>query len=364
MKKILFVSDTGKIIGGGEFSLLSLMAGLLEKKYDVQLLLPEGGDLLEKVKDLGVDVEVEKHLKLKNPINLFCLPFKILKLRSYMIRNKFTVVHSNSTGGFPLMTAFAAQLSSIPFVWHVRTVDKNHLLDFLMIMLSIRVLAISEYVLKTRLKKEQNRKYRVVYNAIEHDKFSENNLRQVKQTVRLGTLGRFVELKGYEHLIALARVLREQGLLFKMRIVGIDYGSQNKYLQSLQDEIIKNELNEYVTLEARVDNVSNFLGEIDIFLFSSKSDAFGRVLIEAMSSLLPVVSFDKGAVCEIIENGVNGFIVQYSDIEKMAEVIQDLCKNKKLYESIALAGQRSVRERFCTNKLISTLEKVYEEIRS
>jgi glycosyltransferase involved in cell wall biosynthesis len=62
----------------------------------------------------------------------------------------------------------------------------------------------------------------------------------------------------------------------------------------------------------------------DIFLFPSKQETFGNVTVEAMSSGLPCVEFDYGANHDKIDNGHDGFIVPFGDIDAFVASIRSL----------------------------------------
>ena len=46
----------------------------------------------------------------------------------------------------------------------------------------------------------------------------------------------------------------------------------------------------------------------DIFVFPSKSETFGQVVLEAQASSLPVIAFQAEGVCDIIQDGITGWL--------------------------------------------------------
>lgn len=357
--KVLFVTDTGNIIGGGEFSLLLLLRGLKSKGLEVLLMAPEDGDFTSKVRSFDIKTTIERHFKLKSVILLPLAIKTIFKIKKYIKENKISVIHSNSTGGYPLLFAIAAKLAYVPFVWHVRTIDTHFVLDRLLKSLATRVVAISKYVLKVRFKKCENKKYRVIYNALDLECFTKKS-GPLNCPPTLISLGRYVELKGYEHLIELARILRGRNVRFQMKIAGLGYDKENKYLRYLINKVDEYDLKDIVTLMPQVGAVSEFLRQSDIFLFSSRSDAFGRVLIEAMASGIPVVAFNKGAVSEIIDDFKTGIIVDYKDYEMMADAVEKLLMDKKQYATIASKACETVKVNYDYKHQVDKLISVYE----
>jgi len=98
----------------------------------------------------------------------------------------------------------------------------------------------------------------------------------------------------------------------------------------------------------------------DIFLFPSRSEAFGISMIEAMSYSLPVVVSDLPSIKENIIDGYNGVVVRQGSIsyeEALATLLQDKRKRKRM-GSNALSF---VRYKFSPDKIGSQLRRVYLE---
>ena len=60
---------------------------------------------------------------------------------------------------------------------------------------------------------------------------------------------------------------------------------------------------------------SNLLASCDVFCSPSPYETFGRTLVEAMASGIPVVTVDSGAVSEYVFDGINGYLVPPNDVE-------------------------------------------------
>ncbi|MFA6296887.1 MAG: glycosyltransferase family 4 protein [Patescibacteria group bacterium] len=115
------------------------------------------------------------------------------------------------------------------------------------------------------------------------------------------------------------------------------------------------------------DDQIKFLGEITpqmrnkimkkakAFIFPiSWNEAFGLVLIEAMACGTPVITFNKGAIPEIVENGKTGFIV--NDITEME-------KSVKMIDKIRRSDCRKiVQEKFTVEKMADNYLKIYEQL--
>jgi glycosyltransferase involved in cell wall biosynthesis len=82
----------------------------------------------------------------------------------------------------------------------------------------------------------------------------------------------------------------------------------------------------------------------DIFLFASRTDTFGQVLLEAQASGLPVVAVAEGGPCSIVQDGVTG-LLRPPEPRALAEAVLDLAASPQRRRGLARAGLASVRER-------------------
>ena len=72
------------------------------------------------------------------------------------------------------------------------------------------------------------------------------------------------------------------------------------------------------------------LGECRAFINTPKwNEAYGNVIVEAMACGVPVIGYDLGGPGELIQNGLNGFLVQPNDIEAMTKAIKLVSRIKR-----------------------------------
>ena len=96
---------------------------------------------------------------------------------------------------------------------------------------------------------------------------------------------------------------------------------------------------------------ANLLASCDVFCSPSPYETFGRTVVEAMASGLPVITVDSGAVSEYIIDGVNGYLVQPNDAEELANCIYKVLSNdntKLVRKALGDANQFSL-EPGCQN---------------
>jgi glycosyltransferase involved in cell wall biosynthesis len=84
------------------------------------------------------------------------------------------------------------------------------------------------------------------------------------------------------------------------------------------------------------------------------NEPFGLSIVEAMACGTPVLAFNRGSMPEIIQDGINGFIV--SNIDEMADRIKDVLKISRQ------ACRKTVECRFSQEKMVKEYIEVYKEI--
>jgi N-acetyl-alpha-D-glucosaminyl L-malate synthase BshA len=110
------------------------------------------------------------------------------------------------------------------------------------------------------------------------------------------------------------------------------------------------------------ETVLPLLSIADLFLLPSAQESFGLAAMEAMACEVPVVASNAGGLPEVIEDGVTGFLHPVDDVEAMSRSAIALLRDPALHASIAAAGARSVRERFCVDRVVPLYEALYERV--
>jgi len=122
----------------------------------------------------------------------------------------------------------------------------------------------------------------------------------------------------------------------------------------------KYNLQKEVILLGFVKDINSFMNSLDIFILSSLWEGFGYVIAEAMASKKPVIAFDLSSNPELIDNNETGYLIDFCNIEDMANKTIELSKNKILREEMGKKGFTKVTSQFTIDRaykdLISTLK--------
>jgi glycosyltransferase involved in cell wall biosynthesis len=98
----------------------------------------------------------------------------------------------------------------------------------------------------------------------------------------------------------------------------------------------------------------------DVFVFPSLCEGFGHVILEAMSSGLPVITTKNTAGADTIEHGKEGFLVPIRDVDLLVEYLELLCKDRQLCREIGM-NARIKAEQFTYEKFRERIIAVIDE---
>ncbi len=103
-----------------------------------------------------------------------------------------------------------------------------------------------------------------------------------------------------------------------------------------------------------------WLSIADVFLLPSSQESFGLAALEAMACEVPVIASNVGGLPEIIEHGVTGFVCAPDAVREMADLCVDLVVDDHKRLTMGRAAAASVREAYCTPRVVPLYEQAYE----
>ncbi|MEA1972953.1 MAG: glycosyltransferase, partial [Candidatus Cloacimonadota bacterium] len=108
----------------------------------------------------------------------------------------------------------------------------------------------------------------------------------------------------------------------------------------------------------RRSDVPDILHGSDMFVFLNKFlEGFGLALVEAMSCGLPTVTYDLGANSEIVDDGVDGFLVNNQD--ELIGKINLIVNSEELAKRLGQNARKKVEEKFDVQVMVEEYEKKY-----
>lgn len=236
-----------------------------------------------------------------------------------------------------------------------------------------RVIAISDAVKENLISYfgVDKEKVSMIYNGIEIKKFLKDFSEDEKDKLKdrfgikrdysvIGMIARFTPDKGHDTLLyALFKILKEKP---NVQLVFAGDGDKRQEIEKLSQRLGLSD--NVVFIKPQLSTV-NALAIMDVFMFTpARREGMGLALLEAMASGKPVVATNVGGISSVIENNVNGFLVEPSRPELLAEPVLRLLKDKALYARMAQAGREIVVKKFSINGMTEKTENVYKEVLS
>lgn len=197
-------------------------------------------------------------------------------------------------------------------------------------------------------------KLRRIYNPMEQDEAKKEYKYESKTII---SAGRLTYQKGFDILLDVAQKIFQKHSDWQWIICG--EGEDRKVLES---KIKECHLEENVILKGNVKNINEYYSQSAMFVLTSRFEGFGLVLTEAKRMGLPCVSFRCPAgPAEIIEEGVNGYLVDCFDIETMADRINVLIEQNE--KRISFSNNALVEtDKFSIDNVAKQWEKLIEEL--
>jgi len=170
-------------------------------------------------------------------------------------------------------------------------------------------------------------------------------------------MGRFIAQKGFDLLIQAFASLKEKFPDWSLFI----YGEGNDY-EFLNNMIRELSLQNNIFLREPVKDVEKVMLDSSLFVFPSRYEGFGLVLTETMTCGVPCVSFDcECGPSDIIQDGVDGFLVETGNILHLVEKMELLMRNKKLRVEMGNKAKENIG-RFSVSVVMNLWKDYFEQI--
>lgn len=166
-------------------------------------------------------------------------------------------------------------------------------------------------------------------------------MRRRHQPVRIGAMGRFDRVKGFDILVEALALLRQQGYPFEAILAG-----SGEEQAALEVQLTKAGLTDRVTLPGWVDDVHGFLSSIDILCIPARSDAFGLTPLEGARASVPMVLSMASGHVEMFEDNRQVLFAEVDDAAATAARIAQLIDDPQLADTLAKAAYQRVAESY------------------
>ena len=173
-------------------------------------------------------------------------------------------------------------------------------------------------------------------------------------------LGLLTKRKGLEEiLLVIPSIVKKKNVSFV--VAGAPVGEEMELYDALDKG--SSEYGDEFRLRPNVSNQEKMstTWDCDIFLLPTYAEALPIALLEAMSYGLPVITTPVGAIPEVIEDGVNGFLIKPGDAKALSEWIITLIERPEFREMMGKNNIQRINAEFTQEKMIEKIDRIYQE---
>ena len=387
--KILFVSPTAKVGGGGEVVLTYIIRSLCQSGYECIVAVPFDGEYVRTWRDLGCrlfDIPL-RALTGKTDIRSFNIRFYWEVFWSYLKTNfvlsrairvhKPDIIYVNSFWAI-FYAAAVSRLLRRRVIWHVHDLIAPKLLNRIAISTIAkfvdRIIVISSAV-GNRLVAAgaSDEKIVLIHNGIDVDRFcvpqpvipplSREKLGLPKESFVVLIAGRLIPRKGHTTLIKAFGILATTYSHVRLVVLGAPYDfNSERYMERLKRLVVSLGLQERVLFVGWQERVEQFLHVADVVVSASWAEPFGLTIVESMAAGRPVIATEGGGEPDIVIDGVTGLLVEPNNEIALASAISKLIEDGTLCTNMGMAGLQRAREYFSVSRFSNDIVGVMNHL--
>ena len=339
--------------------LKTVVEGLLEKGYKVDLVTSRGGVLDELKGHNGLRMRQYSYKFSRNSIARL-LRYAWVQLQVFFIAlgyifKRDTVIYINTI--LPVAAALGGRIAFKRVVYHYHENAKAkstayRILAKIMQWIASDIICVSEY---QRSFLRRKKKVYVIPNALQR-KFTDNitpDSRRAFAQKRILMLGSLKSYKGTREFIELAA--RMNNYSFEL-VINDSQENIDNYIKLHSFEPTEN-----LTIHPRQDDVLPFYNRASLVLnLTNKRQAietFGLTALEGMTAGLPVIVPTVGGISEMVTDGANGYKIDVQDIGEIEERIKEILRNEDFFLSLS-NNALECSKKYTADRMIDSVERL------
>jgi glycosyltransferase involved in cell wall biosynthesis len=370
--KIAFVIDSiASPTAGTEKQLLFLLRCLDRNKFEPYLCCLQSSQWLEKDFDI-CPLYIVKVKSFKHPVSFF----RLWRFAKFLQKEKVDIVQTHFRDA-NIAGIISGKLAGVKKIistrrnigyWHNRL--EVVILKFLNQWVA-KFVANSEYarIRASKIEGIRLEKIEVIYNFLNLEMFKrDGDWRGEKLKESLGTsnecpvvtmVANLRPVKGVDVFLKSARLVLDSAPGINFIVVG--EGEERKRLESICQQL---KLDSSVKLIGAASDIIPLLRASDIGVLSSNSESLSNAIIEYMAAGLPVICTDVGGNRELVQDGLNGFLVPSGDPKRLADAIVRLVNDPELRLRMGRESRQRVKLLFDFEKAVKDYEAFYMKLAS
>ncbi|MBV8160719.1 MAG: glycosyltransferase family 4 protein [Acidimicrobiia bacterium] len=372
--RIAFVAAYPHVYGGTERALQLLAAGLQERGWNVDVVLPWAGLAVDRFRAAGLSVEV---LEAPAALRVYGGATRGRRavaagaaLAPYWARLRRRFIGTDLVHAFTqravVLAGPAARLAGARLVWQVGGGEPSRVLNHLAARLAHVVIAVSP---SAAAGLPAAARPVVVPNAVDPAAFGGgidaatlSPLPPPGDGVHVVCAARLTPEKGVDVLVRAAALLARDVPGLRVLVLGdtqTGHEAHRAELVALADRL---GVGEVVCFAGHVDQPFRRWAGARVYVQPSHTEGFGLALAEAMASGLPVVATAVGGVPELLDDGRAGRLVPPDDPQALATAVRDLLRDPAGAARLAGAGRARVQVGYTVDAMVDGVEAVYRRL--
>jgi glycosyltransferase involved in cell wall biosynthesis len=191
-----------------------------------------------------------------------------------------------------------------------------------------------------------------IHDVNKTDQLNDNNI-STSTTLRLGSVGRMVEMKSQDDLLKAVALLPEQQRN-KIEIHFFGDGNCESALKALAKQ-----LNVPAFFHGSVNDIERIYQTIDVLVVTSENEGLSMAIMEAMAHRIPVIATAVGGNPSLVKDQQNGFLIPYGKPEQLAKCIEQLLAEPELRKQFGTVGLERISADYSLQKTADAYQKLY-----
>jgi len=347
MHTVLYVHHSSQV-SGAERSMLEII-GRLAGRCEIIVACPPDGPLPALIEAAGARVAPAPLVRFKRTLCPVTLSRYISARRTgiralvRIIRETgASIVHANTTTAC-LYAGPAAKRCGLPLVWHIRDLAVPRIARF-GLPPRYAPIAISSFVAE-RVAARTGMPPEVIHNGIRLDAYHPAAVAPIEPVVMM--VGQLVPWKGHRDFLCAAAIVYQALAAARFDIVGADlFNDHPGYSDKLAEITAELGITDAVRFAGYRDDIPDALRTASLLVLPSRNEPFGRIVVEAMATGLPVVAYNEGGPAEIIVDGETGLLVEPGNVDELAIAIASVLVDPRRAARMRQAGRKRAEQYF------------------
>lgn len=345
-------------VGGVETGTLDLAKHLIKLGHKA-VVVSGGGELVAELKSFGA-IHYQLPVHKKSVISII----KTVPLLAEIIKKEqIDIVHARSR--VPAWIAyFACRKTKTVFITTCHGYYRKHPFSYVMGWAK-RVIVISNVIGRHMIDDFNipHERIKLIARSVDPEKFKYVSPdKKRRKEFNIGIIGRITPLKGHLHFIkAMAKVARVVPKL-KIWVVGDAPTTRESYKEQVEVLVKRLGLWHCTEFLGTQRDIPAVMSNLDVLVLATTAhEAFGRVIVEAQASGVPVVATQVGGVIDIIDDGQNGLLVPPADPDAIAAAVIKIFKDEQLARSLAEKAYVKIKEKYNIELMVNNTLDVYRQ---